>query len=91
MSIIDILTLFENININIDKVIWENIDIDKAILRNVDKDTLESINIEMAILENIYIDKVILEWELGKILIWHIEHHKACTEFFGLLLRNTCQ
>ena len=52
ISIIDIPTLFENIDTNIDKDTLEIIDIDKAILGNVniDKGILENINILIYIL-----------------------------------------
>ena len=46
-----------DINIDIDKEIWENIDIEKEIFENIDfyinKDILENINIDKEILENI--------------------------------------
>ena len=58
ISIIDISTLFENIDIDIDMTILEYIDIDKAVLENIDidKDIFENIDIDKDILENIDID-----------------------------------
>ena len=63
ISIIDISTLFENINIKKDILENISIDIEKDILGNMDKAILENVNIDKDIFENIdiNIDKVILE------------------------------
>ena len=65
MSIVNILTLEKNIDIDIDKKILENInidiDIDKDILENIDID----IDIDKEILENIDIDKISNRFKFG--------------------------
>ena len=51
ISIVDISPLLNNINVAINKGIWQNIDIEKTIMKNID--------IDKEILENIDIDKIL--------------------------------
>ena len=75
ISIVDISANLKNIDIDIDKEIFENIDIDididKDILENIDidididKEISENIDIDKKILENIDIDKISNRLEFG--------------------------
>ena len=57
ISIVDISPLLNNIDVAINKGIWQSIDIDKAIMENID--------IDKKILENINIDKILNRLEFG--------------------------
>ena len=63
ISIVDISANLKNIDIDIDKEIFENIDIDI----DIDKEVLENIDIDIdkEILENIDIDKISNRLEFG--------------------------
>ena len=63
ISIVDISANLKNIDIDIDKKIFENIDIDI----DIDKESLENIDIDIdeEILENIDIDKISNRLEFG--------------------------
>ena len=61
ISIVDISANLKNIDIDIDKEIFENIDIDI----DIDKEVLENIDIDKENLENIDIDKISNRLEFG--------------------------